>query len=142
MASSIKKKILLAETPERSEGLRLALEGYVDIIVSSSLEDASRQIGKELDAVLCSVNFDDSRMFDLLQLLKQDSATRKIPFICLHTLDSALSTTCIRMTERAVALMGGDGFIELSGWRRDLGDEVALYKFRKYLLTFLSTPRR
>jgi hypothetical protein len=65
-----------------------------------------------------------------LVLIKSTPSTRATRFICLNALDSVLTDALILVTEKAVHLMGGEQFIELSKWRMELGDDAAFRKFR------------
>lgn len=125
----------MAETPSAAEIVRPVLEGHFHLIYSHSLRDALRALEDDasLDLVLCGLHFDESRMFELLQHVRNGRSTHHIPFVCLNAKNSVLPQSVVRIAAKAVITMGGDGFIDLVRWRCVLGDDKAFSRFRAHL---------
>jgi hypothetical protein len=128
-----KKRILVADTPSVKAVICDALRNHFDLVFSHSLAEAQLQLQNGCDVVLCSLEFDGSRIFELLLDVKESDATNHIPFVCLNTKNSDDLHPVTRLAAQAVISMGADMFIDLSRWRNVLGDGRAFSRFRDHL---------
>src|SRR2546427_6299515 len=100
-----KCRLLVAVTPMGYVHARRALEGAFDLVSAFSLQQALTALEhREIEAILCSIHFDDSRMFDLLASSK--AIAPALPFICCVMLDSRLS---LEYRDSLVAAAKSDG---------------------------------
>ena len=78
-------KILLAASPGPRVILERVLAGHE--LACAGTVDQDRQLLREqtFDQIICSIFFDESRMFDLLRVAKANPKWREIPFICVRT---------------------------------------------------------
>jgi hypothetical protein len=72
------------------------------------------------DAVLCTLHFDESRMFNLLHAWRQDSDLSLTPFICCAFTGLSLPGEILLNMEVAVRVLGGCDFIDLVNLPEDL----------------------
>jgi hypothetical protein len=73
MKAPQRRRILAAVAPEALPELRAALEGPAEVIAAHRLYDALQRMRAERpDLVVCGVDFDESRMFDLLRVSKTE----------------------------------------------------------------------
>lgn len=84
--------ILVADLPSGIATLRNVLGERATFIHADTI-DAALKSSKSADMIVCGIHFDDSRMFDLLRLVKADSQSRSIPFLCYRDLGSELPAT-------------------------------------------------
>lgn len=111
------------------------------IIKSASRITLAHKLLREgADLVLCSVQFDESRMFDFLVAAKSDPKTRDTPFLCFRHLASALHPTIFKSLEIACRAEGSE-FVDLADLRRELGVVGAEKRFREIVLSYASQSR-
>lgn len=94
--------------------LKLALDAEFDLVHASKTSEALRALHSGgIDAIVCTIAFDDSRMMDFLQLVKASPATRPIPFICMRVLPGALSDDLVERVSLTCRECGAD-FLDLA----------------------------
>lgn len=121
-----KNSILVAVRPRASVMLANALACDFALTICQSLSEAQSQLARShFDLILCGVNFDESRMFDLLHHAKSDPGTKTIPFVCIKVFEGILHTGSYDSVKQAGTLMGGTAFIDLAQWEKELGKEQA-----------------
>lgn len=106
------------------------LEGYIDVTVCTSMEEAQSTLSKGVDLVICGLHFDEGRMLDFLRFAKANPDTRPIPFICIKSTEDMLSPVMLQSVEIASKALGATRFVDLYEWRTTLGDEQAFHKLR------------
>src|SRR5204862_6742334 len=84
-------KILVAASSEPRAILDRLLAGHA-LSCPDTLAQAERLLrDRPFDMIVCTVFFDESRMFDLLRLAKSRPGWERIPFVCVrlrrHVLD-------------------------------------------------------
>jgi hypothetical protein len=72
------------------------------------------------DQIICTIVFDESRMFDLLRLVKWTPEWQRIPFICVrlrrHILDSPLALERVALTCQT---LGAAAFLNIADYQVD-----------------------
>jgi DNA-binding response OmpR family regulator len=131
------KKILVAATPPVQEILRDALEDEFDIILCGNLEQAKQLLNKPVDLVICTVLFDDSRMFDFLRYAKTNPVTKSIPFICARARRGSLPHNEVKTFMKAAKVLGADEFVDIHAWINELGAERAFDELRATIRRYL-----
>ena len=94
-----------------------------------------------VDLILCSVQFDESRMFELLAAAKSSPRTRSIPFMCFRHLDSVLRPASFRGLEIACRAYGAE-FIDPAAWRAQYGTDETQKRFREVVFSHLHEGSR
>ena len=102
--------------------------------VCHSLAEAHKLLAEDrFDLILCGVNFDESRMFELLDDVKANPATKALPFVCIKVFQSILHAGSYDSVKKAGALLGVATFIDLAQWRKEIGREQADAQLRSTL---------
>jgi hypothetical protein len=147
------KRILLAESAAamplayESFGVRdtdvpmlgISENGTVcQLVPCTSLAAAESFLRHEIDLIVCGLEFDESRMFDLLRKVKSEAATRSIPFLCVKSRSGALDRTIHESIEIAVHALGAKGFYDLAQQRQLLGEETAIRQIGAHIYRLVS----
>ena len=107
-------RVLVADVPEMDEKIRECLPGH-DLTFVRTMHDAIvglRRGGFQL--VVVGLEFDESRMFELLQHVRALPAYRDIPVVCVHAENMNLSEGAMKSINIAVKALGGIGFLNLA----------------------------
>lgn len=132
-----KRTILVAVRPQGVDRLTNVLAQDFNLIFCHSLAEVEKQLGSEIDAVVCGTNFDESRMFELLRAVKTDIRYKSIPFVCVKVLDGVLHDATYASVKKASTLMGASGFFDLAQARAELGKAEAAAELRRMLCQFI-----
>jgi DNA-binding NtrC family response regulator len=117
--------ILLAASQEPRSSLQRVLAGH-EIVCADSISQADMFLRERaFDLIVCTILFDDSRMFDLLRLAKSRHELQQIPFICArimpHVLDSRIALEGVAFTCRA---LGAAAFLNIAEYKLDPDREL------------------
>ena len=109
-----------------------ALQVEFDLVPADTLEQAVASLRRGgIEAILCSIHFDDSRMFELL------GAARVIapgtPFVCCVMLASRLRQSSLDALVGTAKSAGACGCIDYNSLQRGLGFAEADRRFRDEL---------
>jgi hypothetical protein len=147
------KRILLAESPD---AMPLAFESFgvrdtdvplvgtgengtiCQLVPCTSLAAAESILRHDIDLIVCGLEFDESRMFDLLRKVKAEAATCSIPFLCVKSRLGPLDRTIHESIEIAARTLGGEGFYDLSAQRKLLGEGAAIRQIGTYIYRLVS----
>jgi CheY-like chemotaxis protein len=110
-------RILLAASSEPRNILERILNGH-QLDSAKTLRQAERLLeANAYDAIVCTILFDDSRMFELLRHAKLNAQSQTIPFIGArlrpHVLSSPIALEGIR---KACQTMGAAAFLDISDY--------------------------
>lgn len=132
-------RLLVAARPQAHAFILQVLQADFSLEFCDSLADAKKLLSSgRFDLVLCTLQFDSSRMFDLLRHVRSDPAIRDIPFVAIKLAGGILSDDTVRHVLKAAHLMGADECINLADWRRQFGDEQAYDRLRTTLRSHCS----
>jgi DNA-binding NtrC family response regulator len=116
--------------------VRRALHADFDLVVAYTHSQALSALKEGVvDAILCSIHFDESRMLDFLVAAKQIAPD--IPFICCQVLATNLQPQTIQATVSAAESKGALGFIDYNGILRGRGASEADKALRHQLQRLL-----
>lgn len=82
------KTILIAASPAAADAIAEALGGIAQTKTATTVDEAAAIIAGGVDLIVAGTYFDDSRMFDLLRLVKECEEWRDIPFLCVRGIGS------------------------------------------------------
>jgi hypothetical protein len=110
-------KILLAASSEPRAALQRILAGY-DLSCPETLEKAEQMLRNgHFDLIVCTVFFDESRMFDLLRLVKSTAEWQSIPFVSArlrkYILEASIAREAIAFTCKS---LGAAAFLDVSDY--------------------------
>lgn len=106
-------KVLVAATPETDGKIRDCLPDHDLHFVRTTHQaiTALRHDGFQL--VVIGMEFDESRMLELLQYVRSLPHYKEVPVVCVHADYLNLSETVIRNIDVAVKALGGMAFLDL-----------------------------
>lgn len=131
--STLKKRVMVAATPESAPVAMRALQGHYEAHICTSLAMARGILAERVDAILCGIYFAESKMFDLLHLVKANEQNKSAPFLCVKANEGILSPVLLQSIEMASKTLGADSFVDLSEWRKTLGDEAAYARLQQMI---------
>ena len=112
-----KKRILVAV--DDCERLERILAGHI-LTIPHSVEDAERELqAREYHMVILGVLFDESRMFELLRVVRTYKMNALTPVVCMLTGESNLSAVAIEGLDHAVRAMLANAFLNLKKFREN-----------------------
>jgi len=127
-------RLLVAVTTMGYVHARRALVESFDLVPVFSISQARVALrDADIDGVLASIHFDDSRMFDLLAEIK--AMERPVPFVCCALLGSTLSERSLAGLMHAAEEQGCAAFFNYNNLQRDLGFAEADKQLREHLLS-------
>ncbi|MBI5277685.1 MAG: hypothetical protein HY854_14630 [Burkholderiales bacterium] len=118
-------KILVAASSEPRAMLERILAGH-DLSCAETLAQAEELLHQRtFDLIVCTVFFDESRMFDLLRLAKNSPEWQRIPFVCArlrrHVLESSIALQGVAFTCKA---LGATAFLNITDFQVDSEREM------------------
>ena len=125
------KIVLIAGTEEAIDAARASLGDTYEYRIASSVEEAIAMIDQNLAVIACSVRFDESRMMDFVQRVRDDPVGCAIPVVCFRSLDRVLSPGLHCAIEQTIALFPKVTFVDLYAIQRGAGRDAALVAFRE-----------
>src|SRR5689334_5086541 len=129
-------RLLVGATELGYAHIRRALNGDFDMVVVYNLSQAVAALKEGvIDAILCSIHFDESRMMDFVVAAK--ALAPDVPFICCQILWSALRPSAIQSTVSAAESQGARGFLDYNAALRIRGTEDADKYLREGLMRLL-----
>ena len=114
-------RVMAAAAPEMDEKMRECLPGH-ELTFVRTLWGAIRALRHDgFQLIVIDLNFDESRMLELLQYVRTLPAYKEVPVICVHGDHLNLSEAAIKNIDVAVKALGGVAFL-------NLGDGAIDYK--------------
>ena len=127
-----KKRILVAV--DDCERLERILEGHI-LTIPHSVEEAERELqAREYHVVILGVLFDESRMFELLRLVRTFKQNALTPVVCMLTGPSNLSPVAIEGLDHAVKAMLANAFLNLTKFPDDKSGNARVRRIIDYLI--------
>jgi CheY-like chemotaxis protein len=113
-------KILVAASPEPRAVVDRVLAGH-ELFAAETMAQAEQSLRERtFDLIICTIVFDESRMFDLLRLAKSRPEWQRIPFVCArvrgHILRSPTALEAAAFTCRA---LGAEAFVDIADYQTD-----------------------
>ena len=113
-------KILVAASREPRAVLERVLEGH-EFSCAETMAQAEQLLGERtFDLIICTIVFDESKMFDFLRHAKSRPEWQRIPFVCArlrsYILRSPASLESVAFTCRA---LGAEAFLDIADYRVD-----------------------
>src|SRR5213592_4586866 len=106
-------KILVAASPEPRGVIERILAGH-ELSCSETMALAEQFLRERIfDLIICTIVFDESKMFDLLQLAKSMPAWQRMPFVCARVRGHILrSPTALRNAAFTCGTLGAEAFLD------------------------------
>src|SRR5215212_4568625 len=112
--------ILVAASPKPREVLERILEGH-ELVCAETMAQAERLLQKQaFDLIICTIVFDESRMFDFLRLAKSRLEWQRIPFVCARVRGHILrSPTVLEAAVFTCRELGAAAFLDIADYQVD-----------------------
>jgi response regulator RpfG family c-di-GMP phosphodiesterase len=113
-------KILIAASSEPMVICKRILDKH-ELICAESIAEAENLLETEkFDLIVCTVLFDESRMFDLLRFVKASRKWKRIPFLCCRLRQKALDyAVALESVQIACRALGADAFLDIQNYESD-----------------------
>jgi CheY-like chemotaxis protein len=107
-------KVLAAAAPDMDGQIRDCLPGH-DLTFVRTMSEAMRSLRHDgFQLVVIDLDFDESRMLELLQYIRTLPHYKEVPVVCVHGGDQVrLSAAVMRNIDVAVKALGGMAFLNL-----------------------------
>jgi DNA-binding NtrC family response regulator len=130
----VRRKILVAMRQEGVVAVERALGRYADLVPAYAFEDAVGRMHErhDINLVLCGMYFAETRMFNLLRLVKNQYPG--IPVVCCRIGQSEVPQVTLEAVSIAAKSMGARDFVDLPLL---LPDHAADEEFRRLVLRHL-----
>jgi CheY-like chemotaxis protein len=118
--------ILVAAHPLGSQRLKKALAGR-ELSFVGTLEEAKRVLAQQtFSGVLLGIQFDDSRVLELLEHLRAQPKTAGIPVVCMIGIRGRLSGAALSAFAEAARALGAREVLDAADFADDPGGNAAL----------------
>ena len=118
-------RILVAGTLLAFDLCRRVIGEECDLLCAGSLREALGKLDDSISLVVCSVRFDESRMFEFLHALQTHPTAHGIPVICVRTGHAPLSPSTYDAIAAATEALGVQDFLDMHGLQQRLGEAAA-----------------
>lgn len=136
-----KPKLLAACQPSAFQVLTRVFGDDVDLLFTNSMSAAETLLRTtpDLAMVVCGLYFDESRMHELLGLVRREFP--ELPFLGVRMLDYESRRTSIQAAEAAIKALGAVGFVDFAKLSQEAGPAEAERRLREVALQHLR-PRK
>jgi CheY-like chemotaxis protein len=113
-------KILVAASPEPRAVVERMLVDH-ELFCAETLAQAEQSLrGQTFDLILCTIDFDESKLFDLLVRVKATPEWQRIPFVCARVRNHILrSPTALKAAAFTCRALGGEAFLDIADYHAD-----------------------
>jgi CheY-like chemotaxis protein len=110
-------RILVAASPEPRGIVERILAGH-ELACAETMEQAEQLLhGQRFDLIMCTIAFDDSRMFDLLKLAKSKAEWQAIPFVGARVRPQVLRTAAaLKAAALTCQELGAAAFLDIASY--------------------------
>ena len=132
-----KPHILVAARALAFDVLHDCLDDSMDLIAADTLDKALRLLEEreDIDLIVVTVNFDESRMFDLLRLAV--AKYKEIPVVCCRAFDLDAARVSLEALRIASETLGAASFIDLSAMQKRVGKAGLPAQLKSEVLKYL-----
>ena len=123
--------VLVAGTAEAVHTARLIMGEGFDYRPAFSLEQARAFLRPAPRLIVCSMRFDDARMIDFLQGLREDEQCSGLPVVCFHAHGREVSPSAHQAMQETLESFGNARFVDLFGIARSRGVPAATAALRQ-----------
>ena len=118
-------RILVAASPEPRAALERILAGH-ELSCAETMAQAEQFLhGGTFDLIICTIAFDESKMFDFLQLAKSEPQWKRTPFVAARVRSHILrSPTALRAAAFTCGTLGAEAFLDIADYEIDPEHEM------------------
>lgn len=124
-------RILAAVSGSSLPLLRELLGGCCQLIPALAMREALQRVKRgDIAAVVIGLHFDDSRMPLLLEALKSDPITRRIPVVCCQLRPTVLPNATVRAARAVCDALGAEEFVDVLALHNWAGKAAAAARLK------------
>jgi CheY-like chemotaxis protein len=118
-------KILIAASPEPRAVLERILAGH-ELSCAETMAQAEQFLRERaFDLIICTIVFDESKMFDLLQLVRSTPEWQRIPYVAARVRRHIVrSPTALRDAAFTCGTLGAAAFLDIADYQVDPEGEM------------------
>ena len=122
-------KILVAASPEPRAIVERILVGH-ELACAETMAQAEQLLRERtFDLIICTIVFDESKIFDFLRHVKSRPEWQQIPFVCVRVRGNILrSPTAVEAAAFTSRQMGAAAFLDITDYQvepeRELGEAI------------------
>ena len=111
-------KTLVAASREPRSVVERILAGH-QLSFAETMAQAEQLLREQtFDLIICTIVFDESKMFDLLRLAKSSSEWQRIPFVAARVRPHILSSpTALRAVAFTCGTLGAAAFLDIADYK-------------------------
>lgn len=114
-------RILIADVPQGLHRAQKSLGRHYHLICVSTIQEAEKVLSvRKFDMVICGVQFDNSRMFDLLQYIRSVDHLDDMPFLVLNNGSVPFS----KNASHSAKLLGAAVLVETGNKPEEVANEL------------------
>ena len=118
-------RFLIASQPQAWRTLHSMLADVADLVPAHTTGEALKILqGDRIDLIVSTIAFDDSRMLEFLQAVKQASSTEDIPFLCSRVFVSVIRDNLVSAMRDACKESGACDFVDIARLPPDRAQDV------------------
>ena len=122
---NLEHRVLVAAQPLAWRALQTMLADVLDLVPAHTTTDAFKILERErVDLIVSTIAFDESRMLDFLQAVKQASSTSGIPFLCSRVLASVIRDNLVAAMAALCKESGACDFVDIARLPPDTAQDV------------------
>ena len=127
-------RILIAAQPDAARLLQAMLRDIGNLISVHTTADAFRTLEQQqIDLIVSTIAFDESRMLEFLVTVKGTASVAHIPFLCSRVLAGALRDSLVGSMGAACKACGAVDFLDLARLPSDLAQTAMRRAVEPYL---------
>ena len=122
---NLEHRVLVAAQPLAWRALQTMLADVLDLVPAHTTTDAFKILERErVDLIVSTIAFDESRMLEFLQAVKQASSTEGIPFLCSRIFVSVIRDHLVSAMRDACKESGACDFVDIARLAPDAARDV------------------
>jgi response regulator RpfG family c-di-GMP phosphodiesterase len=135
-------RFLIASQPKGWRTLHGMLADIADLVPAHTTGEALKILqGDRIDLIVSTIAFDESRMLEFLQAVKQASSTERIPFLCSRVFVSVIRDNLVSTMRDACKESGACDFVDIARLRPDAARDVMRNAVEGCLKPALGAPQ-
>lgn len=114
MGNDERALILVADQPQNAQHIKRILSETDDLVLVHHMTAAVRLIENvDFDAIIAGIHFDDSRMIDLLRVVRKAARHVGKPFVAIRLEPTSLTPEMETKAKQMAAVLGASGYITI-----------------------------
>lgn len=127
-------RVLVAVSDETRPRMEKVLAGHELVIARSSMEAEKALATHEFGLIVLGVNFDESRMFELLAYVRAQERHHVVPVLCVLGSSRRLTAMAVEAIDRAAKAMLANAFLWLEKFPDDETGDARIRRIADYLI--------